>query len=87
MQNPYKNDTNTNFDLITNYLDNMKNDKEDIKNRTIIELERVKRNDLVLNEKKVLNKIDTNIKNYTVDDIFDLLNIDINENSDYERLC
>ena len=64
-------------------MDNLKINKEVIIPKPIIELERAKRNDLVMNENTVLNKIDT-IKNYTVDDIFDLLNIDINENSDYE---
>lgn len=86
MENPYKNDNKTEFDFITNYLDNIKNDKEDIIPKPIIELERIKRNNLVMNENTVLNKIDTNIKNYTVDDIFDLLNIDINEESDYESV-
>ena len=85
MDNPYKNDKKNEYDFLTTYLSNMKN-KEDIVPKPIIELERRKRNDLVMNENTVTNNIDTNIKNYTVDDIFDLLNIEINENSDYESV-
>lgn len=85
MENPYKSDSND-LNVITPYIKNLKS--ENLKGflRPAIELEKSKRNNLLLNESNINNEIDTNIKNYSVEDIFDLLNINIQENSEYETV-